>query len=118
MAHPGRGRINTRRSYRSVPRRDKVRVLNRQGEELQFVGDAHWSAVSFKDTPIVANLQDESRTWKLPVIQMGTVRPLTSYRIRVVGDETLWEILSVSRPSDESWHCVCVRMNEHDGIVP
>jgi hypothetical protein len=118
MAHPGRGSINTRRAYRAVPRRNEVRLLNRQGEELVFVADAHWSAVAFKDAPIVINLQDESRTWKLPISQTGTVKPLTSYRIRVVGDESLWEILSVNRPSDDSWHCVCVRMNEHDGLVP
>ncbi len=118
MAHPGRGRINTRRAHRSIPRRDEVRLLNRQSEELAFIPDAHWTAVSLQDAPVVVNLQDESRTWKLPVTQAGTTRPLTSYRIRVVSDNTLWEILKVNRPSDDSWHCVCVRMNEHDGLVP
>jgi hypothetical protein len=118
MAHPGRGRINTRRAYRAVPRREEVRLLNRQGEELTFIADAHWASVSFQDAPVVVNLQNESRTWKLPVSQVGKTLPVTGYRIRVVSDETLWEILTASRPSEDSWHCVCVRMNEHDGMVP
>jgi len=117
MAHPTRGNIAGRRGYRSIPRRVKVRLLNRQSVELCILEDAFWASVSFSDSQIVANLQNESRTWKLPQIQLTTA-PQTGYRIREVESEVLWEIMDVDRPSDDVYHCVCVRMNEHNGQVP
>lgn len=118
MAHPGRGRINTRHSYRSIPRREEVRLLNRQSTVIAFVPDASYSDVDFSDAQAVVNLQNESRTWKLPRVQLTGITPVTGYRIRTVLGNTLWEVLKVNRPSDEMFHCVTVRMNEHDEVIP
>lgn len=118
MAHHGRGRSYATRSYRMHPRRDQVKLLNRQGQELAFITDAPWGNVSYQDTPIVVNLRNDSRTWKLPTIQCAEYRPVTSYRIRSMTDNSLWEILAVPRVTDSMFQCVCVRMNEHDSEVP
>ena len=118
MAHPGRGRIQTARAYRSIPRRTECRLLNRQSEELAFVPDMFWSGVSFQDAPIVVTIQGEKRTWKIPISQIAGISVVTGYRIREVESEVLWEILSVDRPSDHTLHCVCVKLTEHDGLVP
>lgn len=118
MAHPGRGRVHTARAHRSIPRRAECRLLNRQSEELAFVPDMFWSAVSFQDAPIIVNIEGETRTWKIPVSQVAGITVVTSYRIREVESNVLWEILSVDKPSDHTWHCVCVKMTEHDGLVP
>ena len=118
MAHHGRGRINSTRTFRMHPRRDKIKLLNRQGEELAVVGDAPWGNVSHQDANAIATLQNESRTWHLPVIQCGEFRPVTGNRIRSLTDNTLWEILTVPRVTNSMHQCVCTRMNEHDSEVP
>lgn len=117
MAHPGRGLISTRRAFRSIPRRESGRLLNRQNEELAFIDDLSWAEVSFRELPGVVNLQNETRTWKIPMIQSNGITPVTGYSIRTVETGTLWEIQSVSRAQD-MWHCVTTLMNEHDQEVP
>jgi len=117
MAHPTRGNIAGRHGYRSIPRRAKVRILNRQGVELYIVTDAFWADVEFSDAQVIANLQNETRTWKLPEIQTNG-RPHTGYRIREVESQALWDILTVRKPSDNVYHCVSVLMNEHVAVVP
>lgn len=100
------------------PRRDQVRLLNRQGEELTVIDNAPWSGVSQQDSPVVVNLQNESRTWLLPRIECGEFRPVTSYRIRSLSDNSLWEILAVPRETASMFNCVCTKMNEHDSEIP
>lgn len=118
MAHHGRGRSYATRAYRMHPRRHQVKLFNRQGEELAFIADAPWSNVSLQDAQVIVNLQNESRTWKLPTIQCGEFRPVTGYQIRSMNDNSLWEILSVPGITDSMYQCVCIRMNEHDSEVP
>ena len=77
-----------------------------------------WSEVAYKDQVIVVNLRNETRTWKIPVIQAAGVKPLTGYRIRTLLEGTLWEILAVQLSANETWSCVSVKMNEHDEVIP
>lgn len=118
MAHHGRGLQKTKYAYRRHPRRDQVMLQNRAGQDLAVIADAPWGGVSQQDAVVVVNLQNESRTWKLPVHQCGEYRPVTNYRIRSLSDNSLWEILSVPRETNSLYQCVCTRMNEHDSEVP
>jgi len=118
MSHHGRGISYANRVHLAYPRRDEIKLLNRKGEELAVIQDAPWSSVSMQDSNAVVNLQNESRTWRLPVIECGEYRPVTGYQIRSLTDDSLWEILSVPRIATSMYQCVCVRMNEHNGLVP
>lgn len=119
MTHPQPGMINAAHGYRSIPRRVECRLLNRNGKELAFIEDAHWTALSKQEQGSVVNCQNETRKWILPIVQLPDgLKPTTGYQIRVLEDGTLWEFQSVSRPSDHSYHCVSVHMNEHDEQIP
>ena len=118
MAHHGRGRFNATRAFRMHPRRDKIKLLNRAGEELAVIADAPWGNVSRQDANALAVLQNQSRTWKLPVFQCGEFSPVTGYRIRSLTDNSLWEITAVPRVTNSMHQCVCTRMNEHDSEIP
>ncbi len=118
MAHPGRGRLNTRKAYRRHPRRERVSLLNRNGEFLCFLNDAPWMSVSKNDIQDVINYRVESRTWILPIDQLGEYVPVSKYRIRVEGDNTLWEIVNIPRVTNSTYKCSTIKMDEHDQDVP
>lgn len=117
MAHPSRGRINTR-AYRSVPKRVAGRLLNRDGDVLVYVSDMLWTAVSANEFPQIVNLDAEMRTWKLPTRLLDGITPRTSYMIREVESDHLWEIQQVAGPSNDLWICPAVRMHEHNEVIP
>jgi len=76
-----------------------------------------WRQLTFLEVQGQVNVHNENRTWLIPIAQLGGLRVYTGYMLRIVKDNTLWEIQQVSR-SNEMWYCVTVKMNEHDEFVP
>lgn len=80
-------------------------------EEVPYRG------VSRSEAAVIVNLQNEARTWLVPMVLLPDgVTVHTSYTIREVDTNDLWEVQSVTR-SQEMWVCVCVKMNEHGDYV-
>lgn len=111
-------RHTAHRKHRRHPNRGNVTLVDHQGAEPASIRDGYWSDVSRNDQFLVVNHSNESRTWKLPLIEFSDrdVRPRPQWKIRE-ADGTLWEIISTYlRGARSTYECVCVRCNQHQGL--